>query len=29
LYIPIPLDSKLSDAWLFGTKWIQANEVKF
>jgi hypothetical protein len=29
LYIPIPLDSKLSDAWLFGTKWIQANELKF
>jgi type II secretory pathway pseudopilin PulG len=29
LYIPIPLDSYVSDAYLFGTKWMLAEEVKF
>ena len=29
LYIPKPLDSVLSDAYIFGTKWMLADEVKF
>lgn len=29
LYVPLPLDSYVSDAYLLGAKWIPANDVKF